>query len=363
MLESAPVLANEQHVFPLLARPNDYVRCQWNLVEMADMRRYWCDLFRSHFPSMMEQHISASYDHELAQAQATVAGEQYFAWIESVEDGSGRERLDIIDFCVAREQALAEAGIDDPCRCAKSRENEAAMKHLPALFQELDALDEQARAWALLRGVFAGNIFDLGATETVERFRDQNVDFHDIRGTLKERPWLIDGADAWMDRWLSGKPHHCAVMFVDNAGADVILGMIPFCRAMLQRGTTVIMTANDVPSLNDITADELNSLMRRIVAIDATFRRAACKEQLMIVPSGNGLPLIDLKDVSLELVKTVTWNDVDLVILEGMGRAVESNLQAEFTCDCLKLAMLKDRGVAGALDGEVYDLVCRFDEV
>lgn len=33
--------------------------------------------------------------------------------------------------------------------------------------------------------------------------------------------------------------------------------------------------------------------------------------------------------------------DVDLVVVEGMGRAIETNLYASFTCDSLKLAMVK----------------------
>ena len=32
---------------------------------------------------------------------------------------------------------------------------------------------------------------------------------------------------------------------------------------------------------------------------------------------------------------------VDLVVLEGMGRAIETNLNAKFSCDSLKLAMVK----------------------
>lgn len=33
--------------------------------------------------------------------------------------------------------------------------------------------------------------------------------------------------------------------------------------------------------------------------------------------------------------------DVDLIVVEGMGRAIETNLYASFTCDSLKLAMVK----------------------
>lgn len=32
---------------------------------------------------------------------------------------------------------------------------------------------------------------------------------------------------------------------------------------------------------------------------------------------------------------------VDLVVVEGMGRAIETNLNATFSCDSLKLAMVK----------------------
>jgi damage-control phosphatase, subfamily II, stand-alone protein len=33
--------------------------------------------------------------------------------------------------------------------------------------------------------------------------------------------------------------------------------------------------------------------------------------------------------------------DADLVVLEGMGRAIETNLNAHFTVDSLKLGMIK----------------------
>jgi type II pantothenate kinase len=42
-----------------------------------------------------------------------------------------------------------------------------------------------------------------------------------------------------------------------------------------------------------------------------------------------------------------------------MGRGVESNLDAEFSCDALNLAMIKDSGVATRHGGKVFDVVCR----
>ena len=53
---------------------------------------------------------------------------------------------------------------------------------------------------------------------------------------------------------------------------------------------------------------------------------------------------------------------VDLLVLEGMGRAVHTNFKARFTCDVLKLAMIKTERLAQKLfGGNLYDCVCVFD--
>jgi hypothetical protein len=49
---------------------------------------------------------------------------------------------------------------------------------------------------------------------------------------------LVDGLDEWLDR-LTGPPHKCAAIFVDNSGIDIVLGVLPFARELLQRGTKV----------------------------------------------------------------------------------------------------------------------------
>jgi len=59
------------------------------------------------------------------------------------------------------------------------------------------------------------------------------------------RPWLVDGLDEWLDR-LKGPPHKCAAIFVDNSGIDIVLGVLPFARELLQRGTKVIVTSTHI---------------------------------------------------------------------------------------------------------------------
>ena len=50
----------------------------------------------------------------------------------------------------------------------------------------------------------------------------------------------------------------------------------------------------------------------------------------------------------------------DLIVLEGMGRSIETNLNATFTCDSWKLGMVKHPEVAACLGGRMYDCVCKY---
>ncbi|MCC7191637.1 MAG: DUF89 family protein [Phycisphaeraceae bacterium] len=357
--------------FPLLADPRGYVPCQWELKKSSPMTEYWLGLFRSHFPKLLAEAAREEADRGLDAADTAQrvrqAGTEFSRYLDLLTDNPSRfGRLDILTICIERERTLRRAGIVDPYRLPKTRENEAALACLPSVLRELDDLDDADRLARITHGIFAGNIFDLGATQTADLFKDGSVDFHAVRQRLAPRPWLIDDFEHWLSRTLGSglsRKHENAILFVDNAGSDVILGMIPLARELLRRGTGVILTANRTPTLNDVTHDELLTLIDRIAAWDATIADARRNGQLELVTSGNGLPLIDLTRVSPELIAAMERKRVDLVVIEGMGRAVESNLDARFTCDVLKIAMIKDSGVADHLGGKLYDLVLRFEPV
>lgn len=354
-------------VFPLLADPIGYVACPWDLAENDERLAYWLKLFRDHYVRLLELAIAEAMDRGVSRdvaesqvAQARAAFGAYLRHVEAEPDAFGR--LTILRLCEARERTLRKAGIPDPYRLDKERENETAMAMLPSVLAEIDALDGAERIERVMRGVFAGNIFDLGATTTIELFKHGRVDFRHTLGKLKPRPWFVDHLDAWSGRWLHGGPYKCAVMFVDNAGPDVLLGMIPFARELLRAGTGVILTANATPTLNDVTHDELKALTEKIAGTDAWIGRALKSGQLELITSGNGAPLIDLRRVNPDLAEAIYRRDVDLCVIEGMGRAIETNFDAVFTCDTLKLAMVKDLGVAEAMGAGLYDLVLRFDQ-
>ncbi|KAG4397619.1 hypothetical protein GLYMA_10G177700v4 [Glycine max] len=138
-------------------------------------------------------------------------------------------------------------------------------------------------------------------------------------------------------KW-SKKSWKKVIIFVDNSGADIILGIIlPFARELLRRGSQVILAANYLPSLNDVTYAELIKIISKLKDEEGRLVGVGTSN-LLIANSGNDLPVIDLTRVSQELGNLA--NDLDLVILEGMGRGIETNLYAQFKCDSLKIAMV-----------------------
>ena len=51
----------------------------------------------------------------------------------------------------------------------------------------------------------------------------------------------------------------------------------------------------------------------------------------------------------------------DLVVLEGMGRAIHTNFSAPFACDVLKMAVIKNQWLAVQLGGDMYSVVFKYE--
>ena len=82
--------------------------------------------------------------------------------------------------------------------------------------------------------------------------------------------------------------------------------------------------------------------------------------KLSLVSTGNGLPVIDLGAVSEDVCSAS--HGCDLIVLEGMGRSIETNLNAVFRVDCVNLGVIKHEEVAERLGASLYDCCCRFKE-
>lgn len=346
--------------FPLLADPEDYRPDTLDMVSDPAVRAYWLDVFEHHTRSLTRRAVQSDPRPDAA-GRAAACAERFDAMIQRLRiEPEALGPLSILVLCDLRTRCLTEFDFDDPYRPMKQTENDAAMRLLPEVLRELDAHRGDELLLTLVRGIFAGNIFDMGAGSTVGLYERGELDFFKVRTGLPDRPWCVDDFDALAARWANHR-YRKAVMFIDNAGADFVLGMLPLARHLLQRGLDVVITANTRPALNDVIHSELVELIDRIARIETTFADALDAGQLMLVPSGNHLPVIDLSKVSPQLA--AASRDADLLIIEGMGRALETNFHAEFTCDTLKLAMIKEDNVAEYLGGKLYDVVCRFDPV
>ncbi len=351
--------------FCLLADPDGYAVSDFDLIGDAEARRYWIELFENHFADTLSSAHTA-YGRG-ARKQIESARRQFAEVIASLRENPGpvesirSDQLGIIELCRLREKTLRDNGLNDPFRHIKQREDASAIESYPDVIDSVGSLPAPQRWEHLIRGVFAGNIFDLGSTATMG-YAEERVDFVAALERTKGRPWAVDDFDELAailpTSAASPAPWGKAVVFVDNTGADFTLGVMPFVRELAAHGTQIVLAANELPTLNDVTADEAVGILRQLADLDDELASYISAGLFEVVSTGNDIPLIDLAEVSDEL--NVSAKDADLVILEGMGRSVESNLNTEFTVDSIQLCLLKDPIVAARTGGEVFDCVCRY---
>jgi uncharacterized protein with ATP-grasp and redox domains len=342
-----------------LAYPNKYKACTWDLADDPEGREHWLAHFMRHVESTLE-HVVQQYGPQDPQQIERFRGEYLEGLQQRRANPDGFKPLTILSLDAYRDGMLRRYHWPDPYEQMKSREDTAAMRLFPQVVAELDAHAMPERIEALIRGVFAGNIFDMGTAATVQHYQKYGMDFFGTRRTLPRRPWLSDTFDLLAARFVDNTSPYKQVLFlVDNAGADLVLGCIPLARQLALWGSRVIISANDQPSLNDVTVPELRKVLRVLSERDSALRRLLRTDRIATVGTGNDAPLIDLAQISDEC--DCAAKDSDLLIIEGMGRAVESNYEAQFTCDVLKIALLKDEMVAKRLGGKMFDVVCRFE--
>ncbi|XP_078281122.1 4'-phosphopantetheine phosphatase isoform X3 [Rhinoraja longicauda] len=260
-----------------------------------------------------------------------------------------------------REHCLNEFNFPDPYSKVKQRENDVALKHFQKVVRNLDSLSMEERQLALVKGLLAGNVFDWGAKAVSDVLETNSAfGFDEAKKQLQARPWLVDAYNDWIER-LKGPPHKCALFFVDNSGIDIILGVFPFVRELLSKGTEVILASNSGPALNDVTCCELTIVTERIAAMDSVIRTALEKDKLLLVQSGSSSPCLDLSRLDKGLATVVWERKTDLVIFEGMGRAIHTNYYAALRCESLKLAVIKNAWLAERLGGNIFSVVFKYE--
>lgn len=348
--------------FCLLKDPKKYRATDWDLLKDEKGRNYWLDHFRQQFEETARHGLDEYGRH--AGKRIKDAKEEFYGVLDSLQADPralGNGSLTILDLDHVRDEILRKHGLPDPYKKVKDRTNDEAIDQYKEVIRDLHMMETQADRWdAVVSGIFAGNMYDLGSVSTMH-LADETVDFFDRCAKTKPRPWLVDDfdplindlADDPMSRWKK------AVIFADNAGIDFVLGVMPLARELANEGVITVIAANEDPSLNDITAEEAVEVIQRLAVIDPDLAALIRGQMLEVVSTGSRVPLIDLSDVSKEL--NAATEDADLVILQGMGRAIESNWSADFAVDAVKIGLVKSPMVAEWLGGEIMDCVCKYE--
>ncbi|KAM1042542.1 hypothetical protein ACFX13_034679 [Malus domestica] len=101
-----------------------------------------------------------------------------------------------------REQVLRKLGFQDIFKKVKDEENAKAISPFENVVDLNDAIeDEVKRVENLVRGIFAGNIFDLGSAQLAEIFSKDGMSFLASCQNLVPRHWVIDDMDAFKLKW------------------------------------------------------------------------------------------------------------------------------------------------------------------
>src|ERR1041384_3233978 len=154
-------------VFPLLASPATYTPCSTeNMLVDHEYREYWLNHFEQHF-DVIARLARENYGPS-ADASITACRADFTNTLHQIRDNPGiLGPLDLYILDLLRQKKLIAHGIPDPFEKMKQRENAAMLPLYPKIIAELDSHSCEADALLLAtEGVFAGNIYDLGAGAT-----------------------------------------------------------------------------------------------------------------------------------------------------------------------------------------------------
>ncbi|KAG8505477.1 Pantothenate kinase 4 [Galemys pyrenaicus] len=347
---------------PLLRDPSSYVPDTVNLTDDALARQYWLTCFEEALDGVVKRAVASQPGSADAAERAEKFRQKYWDKLQTLRHQPfAYGTLTVRSLLDTREHCLNEFSFPDPYSKVKQRENGVALKCFRRVVRGLDALGWEERQLALVRGLLAGNVFDWGAKAVSDVLEsDPQFGFEEAKQKLQERPWLVDAYDAWLQR-LKGPPHKCALIFADNSGVDVILGVFPFVRELLSRGTEVVLACNSGPALNDVTHSESLLVAERIAAMDPVVHSALSEERLLLAQTGSSSPCLDLSRLDTGLAALVRERGADLVVIEGMGRAVHTNYHAALRCESLKLAVVKNAWLAERLGGRLFSVIFKYE--
>ncbi|XP_075243016.1 4'-phosphopantetheine phosphatase-like isoform X2 [Convolutriloba macropyga] len=347
---------------PLLRNPELYVADTFDLAGDKVKREFWLSIFRKEVDRMYA--LALGYD-PLSTTKAELYKKLYSSALDRIEaqplaQGSCSVRV----FLNLNQKSLRDAGYHDIFLQKKQNENELAKRQFSARMEYLNSLEGEIELLEIIYGALCGNFFDWGSSSVAEYF-EPGFGFSNARELIEPRPWLIDNFEELKGALVgvNAKYYQCALIFVDNSGFDLFLGILPLALYLIRRKTKVILASNTYPALNDVTFVELKLEIGLLAGECDEIKSALDNGMLLLAETGSYSPCLDLSRIDYCLVEMLYKLQTDLVILTGMGRAIHTNLKAEFSCDALKIAVIKNRELGRQMGGcHKFSVVCKFEQ-
>ncbi|XP_044266882.1 4'-phosphopantetheine phosphatase [Tribolium madens] len=351
----------EQSVCPLLKDPKSYNPDTIDLINDIKERKYWLPCLENMVKKFVAKASSLNPDNPNATENAEICFQKFHDLvIKALEEPSVLAPLSIRTLLEFNEDNLRSNSFKDAWYKQKETETKAALKEFKERLDFIDSIADFESKWLeIVTGVLAGNVFDWGSTIVADILETStNFGLSQAMSTIEKRPWFKDNLDNWIER-IKKEPYKEAVVFVDNAGVDFVLGILPLIREFLKQNTKVIVTANTAPALNDVTWHELKLYSQEAASQCPILEQSLRTGQLVTVENGQKGPCLDLSTLSPELCRLMSG--ADLIILEGMGRAVHTNLYAKFNVDSVKLAVLKNDWLAKGLGAQQFSVIFNYE--
>jgi hypothetical protein len=109
--------------------------------------------------------------------------------------------------------------------------------------------------------------------------------------------------------------------------------MFTACTPTWKNGDNGILVANHLPAVNDITVEECKTVVGALTRDNEMLGYFLQTRRIRIIGSDGYLPQVKLNEVSEACNDAVAG--VNLLILVGMRRALETNYHTKFNCPTL----------------------------
>lgn len=258
-------------------------------------------------------------------------------------------RLTVRSLLDLREHCMAEFQFFDVYSKEKREENKQGLELLDGRLNYIENIQNMEQRWLeIFKGFLAGNVYDYGAQSFIEKQKKGHLEkFTQALRSIDDSFHKTDSFSELVNR-IKSDHYKSVCLFVDNSGFDLILGVLPLVIEFLRNNhTKVILCANSRAAINDVTFQELVLVIKKACKLSHVLNEAFYKtEKLILFENGSASPCLDLSRININLANAITFNQVDLIILEGMGRAIHTNFDARFKCDSLKSAVIKNKWLA-----------------